>query len=831
MARTGIIPYVYQVRCAEALYYKRDVFCIAGTGCGKTLIFAMLCFVCPKALIWIVSPLNFIENQQSEQFRTWGLHAIGVNASTITPKLIEDIKAGHYQVIISSPESYHESNKLRPALLSSALEDRLHVTVIDEAHCVKTWGDSFRKAYARCGDLRPRMLNPENCPLIAATATATPAVKSMVKTALQIRKNYHSENLGNFRDNMTHEVFRMTGGQRSYNEVTRLLPLKLADVTQTIVFVNDYKTAHAVAAVTRKHYGLNGKVARDLFPVYHALKGEQSKRHIERCFQAGKALILFSTEALTLGANFPNVKMVINYLVPHTAEIWLQRGGRAGRKKGTWCRIIIMATLKMLKDAATMCREAGIVVSEQLLNIKVEDNDSDNEDTPVMVTKASKESATKANGLYQMTIGIAEYIATEGCLVEVMDREFDNPPHIPCYDIGGCYNCKRQRQHNEQARLAMNGAPNQEDLQQYNPVEAVKHTAKELAIEETKRLPKDLKIFKKAIEVWREDKYMRLVDILNICEDAFMTDKELKRIAQFRITSVNSFDDPDVRWPGALEWRQELLLVIQDLELSEARKREEDQQVVEAERLEKQRLAQEHQKEKEQARQSKAQERRAKTKPTKQESTPRIQSHSDAHLVHPAASTFYPTPSTRAWPMTSAASSIALFTPNMPTRSVHPFHTPGILQGRALGTIRLNAGGRPLVTHPGPANPHRPYPFPIAPNTSVPSNNVLLHNQTHFGTAHYGAPQAAIVHSSLPGRSAFAGFSVHSGVAALAGPSTPINTTRLVPPVSQQPSIQFVDNILHNPNGPMPNFNQATPSQRRGRPRKVQPGQPGQPGL
>jgi superfamily II DNA or RNA helicase len=54
MCVTGIIPYAYQVRCTEALYQGRDFFCIAGTGCGKTLSFVMLCFLCLKTIVWIV---------------------------------------------------------------------------------------------------------------------------------------------------------------------------------------------------------------------------------------------------------------------------------------------------------------------------------------------------------------------------------------------------------------------------------------------------------------------------------------------------------------------------------------------------------------------------------------------------------------------------------------------------------------------------------------------------------------------------------------------------------------------------------------------------------
>ncbi|KAF8598992.1 hypothetical protein BDV93DRAFT_408450, partial [Ceratobasidium sp. AG-I] len=70
---TGIVPYQYQVNVTAALYSGRDVLCVAGTGSGGTLAFVMICFMRLDAIVWIVSPLNFIENQQNKQFRAWGL--------------------------------------------------------------------------------------------------------------------------------------------------------------------------------------------------------------------------------------------------------------------------------------------------------------------------------------------------------------------------------------------------------------------------------------------------------------------------------------------------------------------------------------------------------------------------------------------------------------------------------------------------------------------------------------------------------------------------------------------------------------------------------------
>ena len=65
MTQNGIIPYAYQVKCAEGLYRQRNVFCMTSTGSGKTLILVMLCFFCRATLVWIVLPLNSRETNSA----------------------------------------------------------------------------------------------------------------------------------------------------------------------------------------------------------------------------------------------------------------------------------------------------------------------------------------------------------------------------------------------------------------------------------------------------------------------------------------------------------------------------------------------------------------------------------------------------------------------------------------------------------------------------------------------------------------------------------------------------------------------------------------------
>jgi hypothetical protein len=87
------------------------------------------------------------------------LSAVSVNASNLTPQLLQvcsprihagflsrfaqDIEAGRYQVVISSPEAYMDASKLRSILLSKDLASKRHITITDEAHTIKLWGQSI----------------------------------------------------------------------------------------------------------------------------------------------------------------------------------------------------------------------------------------------------------------------------------------------------------------------------------------------------------------------------------------------------------------------------------------------------------------------------------------------------------------------------------------------------------------------------------------------------------------------------------------------------------------------------------------------------------------
>jgi superfamily II DNA helicase RecQ len=81
----------------------------------------------------------------------------------------------HLKLIYVTPEKLNCSGKLGKIITGLYNRSKLARIVIDEAHCVSTWGHDFRKDYTQLGALRQRIC--PNTPVMLLTATATPRVR------------------------------------------------------------------------------------------------------------------------------------------------------------------------------------------------------------------------------------------------------------------------------------------------------------------------------------------------------------------------------------------------------------------------------------------------------------------------------------------------------------------------------------------------------------------------------------------------------------------------------------------------------------------------------
>ena len=166
----------------DALLNGQDVFGIMPTGAGKSL-----CYQVPALLMegitLVVSPLISLMKDQVGTLNQAGIHAAFLNSSLTAGqyhKALELAKTGRYKIIYVAPERL-----LLDEFLSFALQVKISMVTVDEAHCVSQWGQDFRPSYLKISEFI-RLL-PVRPVVSAFTATATSEVREDILAALDLQ--------------------------------------------------------------------------------------------------------------------------------------------------------------------------------------------------------------------------------------------------------------------------------------------------------------------------------------------------------------------------------------------------------------------------------------------------------------------------------------------------------------------------------------------------------------------------------------------------------------------------------------------------------------------
>jgi len=140
---------------------------------------------------------------QQSKFSPKGLSTEYVGEAQPDLAVKRKVLNGDVQLVYISPECLIMNKTYRSMLLLPQYQQNLVALVIDEAHCVKTWGDSFRKAFAEIGDLRG--IIPSSVNVLALTATATKETYDVIVKRLSL-ENPTVVALPPFRNNISYSV-------------------------------------------------------------------------------------------------------------------------------------------------------------------------------------------------------------------------------------------------------------------------------------------------------------------------------------------------------------------------------------------------------------------------------------------------------------------------------------------------------------------------------------------------------------------------------------------------------------------------------------------------
>lgn len=287
-----------------------DVLAILPTGGGKSLCFQLPTMMRDGIAI-VVSPLISLIKDQVQNLMAKGIKAVSVHSGMTRREIdiaLDNAAYGDYKFLYLSPE------RLRTDLFRSRVQKMdVCFLVVDEAHCISQWGYDFRPDYLEIAGVRELL---PDVPVIALTATATPAVAKDIEDKLGFRK----DNIicsGFERPNLSYVV------RRTENKYGALLSLCNSVQGSGIVYVRERRSARDVAAFLCSQ-GLDAGF-------YHAGLSREERSSVQERWKKGELRIMAATNAFGMGIDKPDVRFVCHFDMPEAVESYYQEAGRAGR--------------------------------------------------------------------------------------------------------------------------------------------------------------------------------------------------------------------------------------------------------------------------------------------------------------------------------------------------------------------------------------------------------------------------------------------------------------------------------------------------------------------
>ena len=143
-----------QLEAIIATMGGQDVFVLMPTGGGKSLCY-QLPGVCKsgktRGVSVVVSPLLALMQNQVQSLTEKGVDVLLWNSETAdVPELLRRLRSSTKpDLLYVTPEKLKESGSLRSILTDLYRQSELARFVIDEAHCISTWGKNFREAVSQ----------------------------------------------------------------------------------------------------------------------------------------------------------------------------------------------------------------------------------------------------------------------------------------------------------------------------------------------------------------------------------------------------------------------------------------------------------------------------------------------------------------------------------------------------------------------------------------------------------------------------------------------------------------------------------------------------------
>jgi ATP-dependent DNA helicase RecQ len=314
------VPYLYPVQrfVISNILEEKNQIVVLPTGAGKSLCFQLPARIC-RGLTVVVVPLLSLLEDQLKRCREAALKAEALRGGQDPQergRLTGQLREGRLDLLFTTPETLERIMREESRGFRWFQDATIAHLVVDEAHCVSEWGESFRPAYLRLGEI---LRNLKFRCLTAFTATASPRVLERIEKVLFPDQEVAILSAYPDRPNTRYTVIPTLSKIRTLVGLLESVPLP------ALLFSRSRSGAERAARVLRRRIpGLDARF-------YHAGLKREERRRIEDWYKSSIQGVLTATSAYGMGVDKPDIHTVIHMDIPYSPEAYLQETGRAGR--------------------------------------------------------------------------------------------------------------------------------------------------------------------------------------------------------------------------------------------------------------------------------------------------------------------------------------------------------------------------------------------------------------------------------------------------------------------------------------------------------------------
>ncbi|MEI5582370.1 MULTISPECIES: RecQ family ATP-dependent DNA helicase [unclassified Agromyces] len=304
-----------QEEAIEAVAEGRDVLVVMPTGYGKSAVYQVAAHLLDGPTL-VVSPLIALQADQVRHLEraTGEGSAVAVNSSRSdgdNARAWESIASGDAEFVFLAPEQL-----AKPEVLEELGGLGVSLFVVDEAHCVSSWGHDFRPDYLRLGSAIEALGRPR---VVALTATGSAPVREEIVERLGMRDPRVL--VGGFdRPNIHLDVVRHEDAEaKEQSVVDTVLSADAPGLVYVATRADTERLAERFRELGRRaaayHGGLTGRV----------------RREVHEAFLADRFDVVVATSAFGMGVDKPGVRFIVHGDITESLDAYYQEVGRSGR--------------------------------------------------------------------------------------------------------------------------------------------------------------------------------------------------------------------------------------------------------------------------------------------------------------------------------------------------------------------------------------------------------------------------------------------------------------------------------------------------------------------